>query len=186
MTRTKSTFLALLAILLSPFAANADIIDFDDLTVGDGVFIPQGYEGFSWLGGDGESSWVNNVAAPIDSDGAHSGTNYAWSNGGVQLDMSDGVFDLASLWARNRADIALQTRTFEGWLDGSLLFTHTQDVSNFWGQVSLNWTGINNFSILSGHNILIDDLAVNVPEPGTLALFGIGLFGMGLARRKKA
>ena len=24
-----------------------------------------------------------------------------------------------------------------------------------------------------------------VPEPGTLALFGIGLFGMGLARRKK-
>ena len=27
---------------------------------------------------------------------------------------------------------------------------------------------------------------VSVPEPGTLALFGIGLVGMGLARRKKA
>jgi hypothetical protein len=27
--------------------------------------------------------------------------------------------------------------------------------------------------------------AAQVPEPGTLALFGIGLLGMGLARRKK-
>jgi hypothetical protein len=27
--------------------------------------------------------------------------------------------------------------------------------------------------------------SVSVPEPGTLALFGIGLFGMGLARRRK-
>jgi len=29
-------------------------------------------------------------------------------------------------------------------------------------------------------------LVTTVPEPGTLALFGIGLLGMGLARRKKA
>ena len=28
-------------------------------------------------------------------------------------------------------------------------------------------------------------VAISVPEPGTLALFGIGLFGMGLARRNK-
>jgi hypothetical protein len=35
--------------------------------------------------------------------------------------------------------------------------------------------------------VVIDTWATSttVPEPGTLALFGIGLFGMGLARRKK-
>ena len=32
MTRTKSTYLALLAVLLSPMAANADVLDFEGLT----------------------------------------------------------------------------------------------------------------------------------------------------------
>ena len=31
----------------------------------------------------------------------------------------------------------------------------------------------------------LDNLTYDIPEPGTLALLGIGLFGMGLARRKK-
>jgi hypothetical protein len=35
-------------------------------------------------------------------------------------------------------------------------------------------------------DIRLTDGRVSVPEPGTLALFGLGLFGMGLVRRKKA
>lgn len=31
----------------------------------------------------------------------------------------------------------------------------------------------------------LDNIVVRVPESGTLALLGIGLFGMGLARRRK-
>jgi len=36
-----------------------------------------------------------------------------------------------------------------------------------------------------GPFVAFDDIQVQVPEPGTLALLGIGLFVMGLARRKK-
>jgi hypothetical protein len=69
----------------SSAGVNAAIIDFDDLSAADGLHIPQRYEGFSWLGGDGTMSWVNNASATIDAAGAHSGTNYTWSDGGQSL-----------------------------------------------------------------------------------------------------
>ena len=45
-------------------------------------------------------------------------------------------------------------------------------------------TSASNFSFAT--TIALVDAPVSVPEPGTLALLGLGLFGMGLARRKKA
>lgn len=68
------------------------------------------------------------------------------------------------------------------------------------GAVTLSGTGIRSFqfgdSPGGGAFVSIDDLVitpvmvkeeppVGVPEPGTLALFGFGLLGMGFARRKK-
>ena len=49
--------------------------------------------------------------------------------------------------------------------------------------VSVNFASL---SIETGQVIFLDLVTSHdVPEPGTLALLGIGLFGMGQARRKK-
>ncbi len=48
---------------------------------------------------------------------------------------------------------------------------------------TINPDGFRTFTNYSWDNITT--ATVQVPEPGTLALFGLGLFGMGLARRRK-
>jgi len=65
---------------------------------------------------------------------------------------------------------------------GGVLFTSvTGDV----------FTSLDGFTLLDrqgnlvSYGDVVSEPPVTVPEPGTLALFGIGLFGMGMSRRKK-
>jgi hypothetical protein len=70
----------------------------------------------------------------------------------------------------------------------SVAFASDGDVREIAGvsitNIELNGVVFDNFRLRTLGNEIDEDDSVTVPEPGTLALFGLGLFVMGLARRR--
>jgi hypothetical protein len=217
MTRTKSTYLALVAVLLSPMAANADMISVEydgtifstfsgfpaPLTFGVGlvyeadniVFQTANLIRYSLTSA---SAIINGVEYGLATSGGYAqlqdqvgfvpprdrasfvvgGLNIAV--GGVtisalvlNLEGPDSIFS-SSTWPT-----LLNVSDFSITQFGSVVFSGGTCPSTC--SVSAGFDPYNNFPSLN--NVSVS--AVSVPEPGTLALLGIGLFGMGLARRKK-
>lgn len=196
MERTRRTYLALIAFLLSPVAANADLIDFEDVSVGAGVNsivsdIISG--GFLFDSPEDHLHLIN------DSFDAYNGTTYMAIDrpGGVIMSaLGGGLFSLNQL---DLAEVINSGGTLEVFGSGgqflSVLFDGIAD-----GAGALNdfqsilfdptWTGLTSVTFVStapnGFIAGFDNIVVNqVPEPGTLALFGIGLAALGLFRRRR-
>jgi hypothetical protein len=161
MRKTKSTFFACVAILLSPMAANADVIILDAdngylVELEPGVLIEQPeFEGtFNYIFG-------TNVQFSIDGMAWYDGIGGGWS-----------AFSPVQL-VNNNTELFLQTA-------GGNLYSGFLTYFVSWG------SGAFGTHPGSGNNVGAALDLVAVPEPGALALLAIGLFGMGLAKRRKS
>jgi hypothetical protein len=203
--RTKSTYLALLAVLLLPMAANADLIDFEDIAFAGSrtPFGPQVSQGFSFQPtSTGDSLAIHRNGDACSGGCVDNGTQallvYDESatpafevlmtavDGGVFNLLSFDYSELFTFITDGSGEIDLVGTLFGGGtvsasfaIDQIPSAYQTANVVGFVGLTSVSFSSDTYFPTYD--NIVVS----RVPEPGTLALFGIGLLGMGAARRRK-
>ena len=161
MTRTKSVYLALLAILLSPMAANADPIvagngDISNMDVGGTLY---------------DVAWNFGASDPVAGDFALFDGNEPFAD--LFMDTV-----LATFISSAYAGVAGQTFygvDFAGLTCGCVLddggvISRIDGGHGVWSDFPESGWG---------------SVSVSVPEPGTLFLLGIGLAGIGLTRRRR-
>ena len=172
MTKTKSMFLALVAVLLSPMAANADIIEL-------GAVI----NGAQANAGAGTGS-LGTGSAAIFFDDISNDLSWSIEWSGLSGPAFAAHFHGAALPNQNAAvQVSFLSIAPGNPSIGSTFIDDAQAADLLAGLWYINiHTAANPGGEIRGQ---VQQVTSTVPEPGTLALFGIGLLGMGLARRRK-
>lgn len=172
MTRIRITCLTLIAVLLSPVAANADVI------TGTGELIPlNGISYVTFTAGDGsKDGWVDWYL-----EGTPDGTDIN-ANVGTVWALLEGIFgSFGALIGIDNANSQIKTASFSFLAAGSYTFAVG---SNELSESEARSGVASTLNVgTQTYNFMLTTQAV--PEPGTLALFGIGLAGMGLSKRKQ-
>jgi hypothetical protein len=190
--------LAAAGILVAAGSASATIINFNDLTtagttlqsVGHSInesgfnFTEQGSNGF-FVFQTGESRFPGATAL---FDNTIGGLTTLSKIGG-------GQFNLASIDLANLNFAGADSATFTGLKNGQTVATQTVNFDSFQHLTTEALTGftgvdavqfVQNTPFFQFDNLVVDD-AVAVPEPASLALFGVGLgFGGIVLRRRRS
>jgi len=189
---------ALAAMLMVAGAASAATIDFEHADAngtpgGISDSVPITTQGFIFSEGADVIDITNGVWS--GNGPAHSGSFAALADASTMVTMtaaSQGVFSLQDFWIHGFEGYSgggSVTGYLNGLQVGSLLLSITDD----WQNIAANFTQVDRIVIDAGGNYLVDDIgatigASDVPEPASIALFGLGLglAGVAGALRRKA
>jgi PEP-CTERM motif len=176
----------------------ATVIKFDDIGVPGGVYpidYPDtGFQTQGFVFNDnmdvidvGPNGWSTGVGS------GHSGDFAALNDfsGPMVMTMVNGnSFSVQDLWLNGWQGDQEQS-TISGYLNGNLIGSVIASYSNPWADFQLNFQDIDMLTITGDPDdfFFVDDISVSgVPEPSTLSMIFLGLFGLssvlGLKRRK--
>lgn len=187
------------AAAMAATSANADLYDFESVVLNGSEYKAVGqYNDLQF-----ENMYVMNVPnfndLVDDQNGyefsANSGDQVAFNNGGDELTISGDRFSLSGGWFTAAWRDGLQLRVV-GQRHGVDIYDSTHTLSAFessWIQLGMfdldsvtfsSWGGEHTWTAGNGSHFAMDDLAIQVPAPGAMALLGVA--GATARRRRRS